>query len=338
MPRWTPEEYAAYQAGRKPSSPKPEQVIDVDNLGLSKENHWMKVAASMIWEEYLETGSIHRACKRFLISGETARKYLTMEGYRLNSSAWTESEIEQLKAAYADKNGFDLKPLAKQLSRTHAAVACKADELGICGERGRQVRTALARSNLSAAQEARFLRNGGAMLGKKHTDLVKATISAANFGRKRSGESVEKQMRTRLNRYGTLAPTNGSGRSWKSGWREISGKRIYARSRWEANYARYLQWLKEHQQILEWEHEPDTFWFDKIKRGCRTYLPDFKVTNNDKSFEYHETKGWMDARSKTKIKRMAKYHPSIILKILDGKWFKSNQVMLRGLIKDWEHD
>lgn len=27
MPSWTPEEYAAYQAGHKPSSAKPEQVV-----------------------------------------------------------------------------------------------------------------------------------------------------------------------------------------------------------------------------------------------------------------------------------------------------------------------
>ena len=55
--------------------------------------------------------------------------------------------------------------------------------------------------------------------------------------------------------------------SWKAGWREIGGQRIYARSRWEANYARYLEWLRANGSIAKWEHEPETFWFEGIKRG-----------------------------------------------------------------------
>lgn len=121
----------------------------------------------------------------------------------------------------------------------------------------------------------------------------------------------------------------------KKGWVECGGKRFFSRSSWEKKYAFYLQWLKTNGQILEWEHEPDTFWFEKIKRGVRSYLPDFKITIRPETVEYHEVKGWMDAKSKTKIKRMAKYHPQIVLRIIGDKWFKENRRKLSGIIPGW---
>lgn len=123
---------------------------------------------------------------------------------------------------------------------------------------------------------------------------------------------------------------------WKAGWREIGGLRKYYRSRWEANYARYLQWLKEHGQIASWKHEPETFWFDGVKRGCVSYLPDFRVIDIDGRVIYHEVKGWMDDRSITKIKRMAKYHPTVRLIVIDGNGYKSIAKKVSGMIKDWE--
>lgn len=119
------------------------------------------------------------------------------------------------------------------------------------------------------------------------------------------------------------------------GWRVIGGKRNYFRSRQEANYARYLELLKRCGKISDWEHEPTIFWFKEIKRGINNYTPDFKVSIGD-LIEYHEVKGWMDSRSKTKIKRMQKYHPSVVLKVFDSKWYNSNKTKLRSIIPDWE--
>ena len=124
--------------------------------------------------------------------------------------------------------------------------------------------------------------------------------------------------------------------AWKQGWREFGGKRNYYRSRWEANYGRYLQLLKESGNIKDWEHEPDTFWFEEIRRGTRSYLPDFKVTSNDGSICYHEVKGWMDAKSKTKLKRMAKYHPAVELKLIDSKAYRHLKKKVSKLVNGWE--
>lgn len=130
-------------------------------------------------------------------------------------------------------------------------------------------------------------------------------------------------------------PRNGT---WKQEWLEIGGKRKYYRSRWEANYARYLEWLKINGQIKEWSHEPKTFWFEKIRRGTKSYLPDFLVTENDGSEAYHEVKGWMDNRSKTKLKRMAKYYPEVKLVLIEAKVYNAIKKSMSKVIPDWAVD
>lgn len=127
-----------------------------------------------------------------------------------------------------------------------------------------------------------------------------------------------------------------NGKARMQGWRKIGEGKKYYRSKWEANYARYLEFLKQHKEIKDWKHESKTFWFENIKRGTRSYLPDFWIKKNNEEEEYHEVKGYMDAKSLTKIKRMKKYYPEIKLRVIDKSWFKQNNVKLRLIIKDWE--
>lgn len=121
-----------------------------------------------------------------------------------------------------------------------------------------------------------------------------------------------------------------------AGWREIAGKRIYARSKWEANYARYLQFQIEQGWIKEWQHEPKTFWFEEIKRGVRSYLPDFLALQPDGKHYWVEVKGYMDDRSKTKLARFKRYYPDEHLIVISGPWFAKNNRNLKMLIEDWE--
>ncbi len=111
----------------------------------------------------------------------------------------------------------------------------------------------------------------------------------------------------------------------------------YFRSRWEANYARYLNWLIEQAAILRWEYEPDTFEFHKIKRGSRFYTPDFKVFNLDGSYEYHEVKGYMDSASVTKLKRMEKYYPQEKILIIARDEYRA-VAKCKRLFVGWEYD
>jgi len=66
---------------------------------------------------------------------------------------------------------------------------------------------------------------------------------------------------------------------YKAGKRADLGNRFF-RSKWEANYARYLEWMKNRGEITDWDYECDTFEFGRIKRGGRFYTPDFKVTKS----------------------------------------------------------
>lgn len=105
----------------------------------------------------------------------------------------------------------------------------------------------------------------------------------------------------------------------KPGWWSDGTRRIYMRSGWEHKYADHLNLLIKAGEVLAWDYEPDTFWFDKIMRGVRSYKPDFRVQLKDGTVEYHEVKGYLDAKSKTKLKRMAKYYPDVKVVLLTGK-------------------
>lgn len=304
---------------------------DCDNIQV------MILDVEALYSSYLKTESVHRTGAEFGISGDTVHQHLLKAGKKLNHGNWTTEEVDILRSAYSDPNGVNLALIAKQLGRPYSGISGKASSLGITVSRGKQIRRKETLQKLKAAKKDVWKNkpHPRGMAGKHHSDESKAAISLGSCGRKVPPEQTMRAMKTKVARYGSLSVNAGRG-SWKAAWREIGGRRIYARSRWEANYARYLQWLKDRGEIKEWEHEPETFWFEKIRRGCRSYLPDFRVTMMDDSIEYHETKGWMDARSVTKIKRMAKYHPKVVLVIRGAEWFKCNRRKLSGIIPEWE--
>lgn len=101
------------------------------------------------------------------------------------------------------------------------------------------------------------------------------------------------------------------------GWYESADRKYFLKSSWETLYAQFLDKQLKDGKIVEWEYEPDTFWFEKIKRGVRSYTPDFKVKYPNGRVEYHEVKGYLDSKSKTKLNRMRIYHPEIEMRLID---------------------
>ena len=163
-----------------------------------------------------------------------------------------------------------------------------------------------------------------ALTGRKHTKEHNKAISKGQLNM--SLESRKNQVNGALHSF-----HHTMGRR-----RDLGDK--YFRSRWESNYARYLNWLIEQKQVLSWEYEPDTFEFKNIKKGTRFYTPDFKVFFNDGHIEYHEVKGWDYPKGKTARRRFAKYYPEHILILIDASWFKA--IMRQGidkLITNWEY-
>ncbi len=119
-----------------------------------------------------------------------------------------------------------------------------------------------------------------------------------------------------------------------------SGKRAdledrFFRSSWEANYARYLNFLVSAKSIWKWEYEIQTFEFKGIKRGTRFYTPDFKVYEKDGSYAWHEVKGWMNPKSKTQLSRMSRYHPDEKVIVIDSKAYRAIAKQFKTL-PNWE--
>jgi len=301
--------------------------------------HLKKRTDQEVLQSYAKTQSVWKSGKELGMAGQTIHERLRKLGASNQLKTVTDEQIQTIKDAYAAPFLRGESPLSSLESKLgmHRTNICRiARKLGLTSmnrPHGKLKIKAMRKRFIAWHQTHEHPRG---MLGKNHTKESCDQISASQMGKKVSSATVLKMMKTKFARYGTTAPNTKHG-SWKSAWREIGGRRIYARSRWEANYARYLEWLKVNGQIKEWEHEPETFWFVGIRRGCCSYLPDFKVTENNGSSGFHEVKGWFDARSKTKIKRMAKYHPTVSLRIIAAPWFKENGRKLSGIIPGWEN-
>lgn len=286
---------------------------------------------------------------------------------------WTlEQDQDLLK--YANSAEMTLLEMAEKLGRSRASIACRLNHLGPSANResiNPQNTPRYGMTEMKKCPECGIEFESLVKLGKRYCGLACSNKAgtpdfvARNKAKKvlvpdgicpTCGKSFSRQktkdqkhcshscagldndvikrrvIKQRANPFGIKTAFKFS----KKGWRDIGEQRIYARSSWEANYARFLEFQRAQGLIQKWEHEPETFWFDKIKRGRRSYLPDFRVTANDGSIAYHEVKGWINPEAKTKFKRMAKYHPTVVLRIIAGDWFKANAPTLSKIIPNWE--
>lgn len=269
---------------------------------------------------------------------------------------WSEREIEVLKAAYKDAaagESIGLDSLAQSLGRHKTNICRKARELGLTDQSRKKVLVTKERVRKYATDEElraaiserskRYIAENGhprGALGMKHSQATKDAISRANhdwwasLSEDQKSDHILKAIKGK--RDAGIPFAKGARGSWKAAWREIGGQRCFFRSRWEANYARYLEWLRARGDIASWEHEAQTFWFEGIKRGVVSYLPDFKVVTPGGAVEWHEVKGWMDARSKTTIARMGRYHPKEKLVVIQQKQYDEIRRKLSTMIPDWE--
>jgi hypothetical protein len=120
-----------------------------------------------------------------------------------------------------------------------------------------------------------------------------------------------------------------------AGRREDLG--IYVRSTWEANVARLLILLQKNGDIYSWRYEPRDKEFEfPVKRGSKFYLPDFEVIEKEGDDPiFWEVKGFMDQKSRTKLKRMQKYFPDIKIVLIDKKAYRSLSKW-KSLVENWE--
>lgn len=194
----------------------------------------------------------------------------------------------------------------------------------------------------SADTKAWLERNGHprGFSGHKRTEAEKKNISEAvkRMWADPTHKVNSKQHRDSLSKhFSEVASTKTAAQCFsrtRKGLREDIG--ISVRSSWEANYARYLNLLIKANQILRWTYEPVTFWFDSIKRGCRSWKPDFRVETAT-GVEYHEVKGWMYPRAKTALKRMRIYHPTVTVVLIDEARYRAIEKTCAAIIPNWEY-
>lgn len=272
------------------------------------------------------------------------------KAWRLNITKpndWTQEEVDYLKENY---KSFNLRKISRKLGRPKTNVCRKARQLGI--ERNKRKQEVLTHKafqyklwyptteDLKAATSKRvkewIAKNGHprGMLGKTHTEEYRKEISkrVIDYWKNITPEQMEvrriKTIRTKI-KNNTLNPnltmSNPYSRT-KSGKREDLNNQFF-RSSWEANIARYFNYVG-----IKWEYEPKTFYFEDIKRGCVSYTPDFYLPDENR---WVEVKGWMDDKSKTKLKRFAKFYPEENLELIGAKEYKEFKKWER-IIPNWE--
>jgi hypothetical protein len=272
-------------------------------------------------------------------------------------TSYTDADIQYIKDNY---KSYNLREIAKHLGRedNYHNICRKAKELGLertgkkqevtktyrdengvwhpVGWERRTPEEKAEKASKSMKEWHRHNEHPRGMAGKTHSAKYRGEISkrVKKYWQEVTPEELEerriKMVMTKI-KNDTLNPNKNRNNPYS---RARGGKRkdlndIYFRSSWEANMARFYNFMK-----IKWEFEPKTFYFEDIKRGCVSYTPDFYLPEEDK---WVEVKGWMDSKSKTKIKRFKKYFPEEFekLEIVGASEYKEVKQWSR-LIENWE--
>lgn len=255
---------------------------------------------------------------------QSAHERLSRMGIVRPINLFTVADDDILRAEYNRHADLGtLQALASRLGRTKSFIVRRARMLGLTIPNRRKPYLAHRMSMRSRDWHANNPHPKG-MLGKHHSD---------EFKKNQSDRSLKNWVAMSPDRRAAVAAVK---KSWKASWREIDGKKIFLRSTWEANYARYLSLLQKNGLIASWEHEPRVFVFEGVETWARSYLPDFLVVHISGYIEYHEVKGWMDARSYTKLRRMQIFHPDIKVIVIDRHAYDAVAKKYSHLIEGWE--
>lgn len=283
-----------------------------------------------LWADYQLTHSVWETGKNFGLAGQSVHERLTRSGYKLKGANFSPEEDEIIRQFYSLSEGvqdINLPKLTEMLGRPHHTnVSRRARELGLTDRK--RGRTTAQKEFMSKRTKEMIATKGHprGMAGKKHTVATKKVLAEKSKqmwkdpNNKLNSPEYRQALSDRMSNLMTSRIASGTWKPYSNahkGWAEFSGgKRYFLKSGWELKYAEYLEILLGGKAIKAWEYEPTTFWFEKIKRGVRSYTPDFKITHLDDSVEYHEVKGYMDSKSATKIKRMKIYYPDVSLTVI----------------------
>ena len=119
-------------------------------------------------------------------------------------------------------------------------------------------------------------------------------------------------------------PTSPRAARAKAGIRADISPTIYFFSRWEANYARLLNYLG-----IKWVHQPKTFQLKSQK-----YTPDFYLPESD---TYIEIKNYLSDYSRNRDKQFREIYPDCKLALILKSDYLALQKEYAPKIREWEY-
>jgi hypothetical protein len=297
---------------------------------------------------YADVGNIWKVAELVGLSGQTICDRLDKIGVkRTGNNYLSDADKIRINEYYSTTpvQSFCLDDLASELGRTKQFICRQAKYLGLTNQfRKVNDKDKAAISNRAKEYLSKNPHPRG-YLGHKHSPETRELIgvksrvawnTSKTFGIGHMSKEARQKRSDAVSKAASSRTASNHHTRAKGGKRSDIGD-IWFRSSWEANYARYLNVMIDMNIVEKWEFEPETFWFEKIKRGVRSYLPDFKVYyRNSDTPVYIEIKGWVQDKDKTKWKRMKKYHPHIVLEIVGQKEYEEIKRKWASSIPNWE--
>lgn len=309
----------------------------------------MKVSVAEVRDAYNATGNIWKAGEMLGISGQRVSQIMRQHSIpSVSNPRLSDADKETIAHYYktTSEDAFDLNELAKAIGRTKQFICRHAGKMGLTDLR--RPHSKKNKEKQSATSKALWQKkpHPRGYLGKKHDADALEKISAASKNAWATSKAFgvgHMADETRSKRSAVMSAVAAKRPAHKNYTKGAGGRRAdlnnqFFRSSWEANYARYLNLLMKMGVVEAWEFEPETFWFKSIKRGVRSYLPDFKVKyRSDPTPVFVEVKGWVVAKDRTKWKRMKKYYPHIKLEIVGAKEYRAIKDKWSSAIPQWEN-
>lgn len=297
---------------------------------------WSKKEIKILKKSYENNESIKNICNKINRSESAIRNKAYKLGINGNNK-WTKEEVEKLVKLYThnEKRGnLELDKFAKEIGKLKSNICRKARQLGLTNQKRKLNNEMISKLkengkeqwNKLTKEEKRNVKelfkwyveneHPKGMLGKTHDEKFKNNQSKRLKERwenpndvlnsEEYRQMVSDRQSKNINNRVKKKPSSIYSNSKQGKRKDLND--TYFRSSWEANYARYLNLIG-----VKWEYEPKTFIFEKIKRGTRSYTPDFYLTEEDK---WIEIKGWFSSKDKTKLKRFKKYYPEEFKKLI----------------------
>jgi len=240
----------------------------------------MKATNKQLLESYERLGNIWKVAPEFNMCGQSVWERLKKLGIE-DKDKWTKEQLRILRNTYSHNttSPLNLRKLSQIIGKSKTSISRKARGIGLVTNYNR-TKDITVKLNLSLRMKER---------AKKHQynhgfrEIRICPICGKFFDTTHSNEAIScsancsYQLPRRKERF-----------SNRRGGKRADLNNIYFRSSWEANYARYLNYLIKQGNIIKWEFEPTTF---PLKNG-NLYTPDFRITFSTGHIEYHEVKGW----------------------------------------------